>query len=283
MNENSVTYLILAVCLLLIVIIALKEDAKKYISKNASTLYEQNVSMLREFFDLGKRLSNNRQDYFRYIDCLGVDAIYNCSSSVVHNASQNPTKYVIKYSNIEKNQKCLEYADFCCKYISDIERLRPEVEKQYMQLEEQIPSWVRFFSSAEYIVFTICNVDMDLLKLEAPIFEFSYVSPAGQSGRNCCVRMTSKRMNEIVSEISASLTKSGHKRVQRSAMTNDLRDAIKLRDNYTCCICGNSVYNEPNLLLEVDHIIPVSRGGKTEASNLQTLCWRCNRRKSNSM
>ncbi|WP_294755493.1 HNH endonuclease signature motif containing protein, partial [uncultured Ruminococcus sp.] len=36
---------------------------------------------------------------------------------------------------------------------------------------------------------------------------------------------------------------------------------------------------EPNLLLEVDHIIPIAKGGKTEANNLQTLCWRCNREK----
>ncbi|MCM1180947.1 MAG: HNH endonuclease [Clostridium sp.] len=66
-------------------------------------------------------------------------------------------------------------------------------------------------------------------------------------------------------------------------MTNDLREAIKKRDNYTCCLCGNSVYNEPNLLLEVDHIVPISKGGKTEAGNLQTLCWRCNRKKSDNL
>ena len=71
--------------------------------------------------------------------------------------------------------------------------------------------------------------------------------------------------------------KKGHSKKQRAAMTQDLREAIKKRDNYTCCKCGNSVFKEPNLLLEVDHIIPVSKGGLTVESNLQTLCWRCNR------
>ena len=79
------------------------------------------------------------------------------------------------------------------------------------------------------------------------------------------------------------IEKNNYAKKQRSIMTNDLREAIKNRDNYTCCICGNSVLHEPNLLLEVDHIIPVSRGGKTEANNLQTLCWRCNRAKSNKI
>ena len=66
-------------------------------------------------------------------------------------------------------------------------------------------------------------------------------------------------------------------------MTQDLREAIKKRDNYTCCKCGNSVFKEPNLLLEVDHIIPVSKGGLTVESNLLTLCWRCNREKADSI
>ena len=35
--------------------------------------------------------------------------------------------------------------------------------------------------------------------------------------------------------------------------------------------------------VEIDHIIPVSRGGLTTESNLQTLCWRCNRSKGAKM
>jgi 5-methylcytosine-specific restriction endonuclease McrA len=33
--------------------------------------------------------------------------------------------------------------------------------------------------------------------------------------------------------------------------------------------------------LEVDHIKPISKGGKTVLNNLQTLCMDCNRGKSN--
>ena len=40
---------------------------------------------------------------------------------------------------------------------------------------------------------------------------------------------------------------------------------------------------ETNLLLEINHIIPVATGGETVEDNLQTLCWKCNRAKSDKI
>ena len=48
------------------------------------------------------------------------------------------------------------------------------------------------------------------------------------------------------------------------------------RDGGTCQCCGS--YNN----LEYDHIRPYSCGGSSEASNIQLLCLKCNRSKSNS-
>ena len=45
-----------------------------------------------------------------------------------------------------------------------------------------------------------------------------------------------------------------------------------------CQLCGVSAKECP---LDVDHIIPRSRGGKTELANLQALCSKCNRSKRN--
>ena len=45
-----------------------------------------------------------------------------------------------------------------------------------------------------------------------------------------------------------------------------------------CQLCGISAKERP---LDVDHIIPRSRGGKTELTNLQALCSKCNRSKRN--
>lgn len=53
--------------------------------------------------------------------------------------------------------------------------------------------------------------------------------------------------------------------------------AVFRRDDYTCRLCGRR--GGP---LEVDHIVPVARGGENDPDNLQTLCRGCNRRKGAS-
>lgn len=68
---------------------------------------------------------------------------------------------------------------------------------------------------------------------------------------------------------------------QRKLMTKSLRRKIMIRDKYTCQICGK--YMPDEIGLQIDHIIPVSKGGKTVPSNLQVLCSRCNGHKSNNL
>ena len=53
------------------------------------------------------------------------------------------------------------------------------------------------------------------------------------------------------------------------------RNRIYKRDNYQCVYCGS------NKSLTLDHVIPKSRGGKNEWTNLVTSCFKCNLKKSN--
>lgn len=57
------------------------------------------------------------------------------------------------------------------------------------------------------------------------------------------------------------------------------RFKVLMRDNFTCCACGDSPELTSGLKLEVDHIVPWSKGGETVMDNLQTLCMQCNRGK----
>lgn len=68
-----------------------------------------------------------------------------------------------------------------------------------------------------------------------------------------------------------------HSKNQRKLMRPDLRQMIMERDNYTCQCCGK--YMPDGVGLQIDHIKPISAGGKSVPSNLQVLCSKCNGRK----
>lgn len=64
-------------------------------------------------------------------------------------------------------------------------------------------------------------------------------------------------------------------RVERGRVSNKMRFSIYDRDGHRCIKCKRHTND-----LEIDHIIPIAKGGKSEYNNLQTLCKRCNKNKS---
>lgn len=59
----------------------------------------------------------------------------------------------------------------------------------------------------------------------------------------------------------------------RKAKLRLLRPIVFARDNYTCVYCGAK---PDRWLLEMDHVVPRSRGGSDDQSNLVTACQSCN-------
>lgn len=56
------------------------------------------------------------------------------------------------------------------------------------------------------------------------------------------------------------------------------RRSLLARDNHTCQYCGNTDRN-----LTLDHVVPRSRGGRTEWTNIVAACGPCNRKKGNKL
>lgn len=85
-------------------------------------------------------------------------------------------------------------------------------------------------------------------------------------------RKTSDRLRGSVN------TKKSDKRGSEFAT---LKPIVLKRDDYTCCRCHRQ--NHPNrptdLVLTVDHKVPVSSGGKNTLSNLITICSLCHSKK----
>ena len=67
------------------------------------------------------------------------------------------------------------------------------------------------------------------------------------------------------------------KQPERHPLSRSERDAVLRRDHHTCRQCG--ARQEDGVHLEVDHIVPVARGGTNDPYNLQTLCRACNQTK----
>lgn len=72
-----------------------------------------------------------------------------------------------------------------------------------------------------------------------------------------------------------------HSKNQRKLVTSEVRRKIMRRDKYTCQICGKYMPDEVGL--QIDHIIPIAKGGKSVASNLRVLCSKCNGSKSDKI
>ncbi|WP_229731781.1 HNH endonuclease [Chishuiella changwenlii] len=64
---------------------------------------------------------------------------------------------------------------------------------------------------------------------------------------------------------------------KRESISQETQDRVWNRDGGRCVKCGN------NEKLEFDHIIPFSKGGSNTYRNLQLLCEKCNRTKSNKI
>lgn len=67
---------------------------------------------------------------------------------------------------------------------------------------------------------------------------------------------------------------------KRESISKKKRFDIFKRDGFQCQYCGAS---PPEVVLEIDHIQPISKGGSNALDNLLTACFGCNRGKSNGL
>ena len=208
--------------------------------------------------------------------------IIDCSRVVCDNARKQPFKYICKYFNVEPDRKTLEqFEDILNNFLAAeegiilISKKKSEIMKM---ISREIPWVVKKWFAAK-LERELGFKEINLNELYFPTFSFRYVSAGGNASTKCDIVMDINMLERFIEYIASFVKFRETTEGQRRLMTPKLRQYIIERDDYTCQLCGNSTDNEPNLLLEVDHIIPIAKGGKTTESNLQTLCWKCNRHK----
>jgi hypothetical protein len=209
--------------------------------------------------------------------------VHNCSLQVVRNAKADPIKYVMKYFSIKADEPSLAAVE---KMGEDIGRL----EAAIANLAQREASITKSFNPPAFILkhyedefMTHIGVQLSPITVPHPVYLFEYISAGGNSGQRTTIKFDTPTIDALIVTMSDKIRFRNTAAGQRALMTSGLRNLIKKRDNHTCKSCKVSLAAEPHLLLEVDHIIPISKGGMSTEDNLQTLCWWCNRSRSNKL
>lgn len=208
------------------------------------------------------------------------------SATVFASAENNPLEYVVKnfYPNKSAYKEQIQKLYLLIEELETLREAKQIIENykaDYQQYLGDVPDYIMQQDEAGfYERLGFADIDESVLTVE---YKFSYTSNGGMAQRSFTVPMTEETIINLIQILESKLTQKEFVKEQRRLMTKKMRESVKERDHFTCCQCGNSITKEPNLLLEIDHIIPVSKGGYTTEENLQTLCWKCNRSKSNKI
>lgn len=208
------------------------------------------------------------------------------SAAVFGSAENDPIKYVVKYfypnrSQYKKQINRLRVLIEELETLKEAKLILDKYKEEYNQYIQNVPEYVlEADEDGFYSRLGLTVIDEAVLNFE---YRFNYTSNGGLVQRSFPVPMSEENITQLINLLESKLSSEVFAKEQRALMTSKLRSYIKKRDNYTCCDCGNSIYREPNLLLEIDHITPISAGGLTKEDNLQTLCWKCNRKKGSKI
>ncbi len=259
-----------------------RKDFNEYIDEKA-----QSISKL-----FGTRIVRNEtlhEDTYSYIRPYKKSITpftAEVSAAVFSSAENDPINYIVKYFYSDKSQY-KEQIQKLKTLIEELETLQEakviieNYKKDYELYIQNVPSYVlEEDEDGFYSRLGLAVINEAILNVE---YRFTYTSPGGKAKRSFTVPMSEENIIALITALENTLTMKALAKEQRAMMTAKLRLFIKERDHFTCRICGNSTTAEPNLLLEVDHIIPIAKGGPTIEDNLQTLCWKCNRSKGAKM
>ncbi len=158
-------------------------------------------------------------------------------------------------------------------------RYQPQIERAYERTpKEEIPIYhlnTKLWDSLEK---RMCSANILIPALLVNIIIVAeYTSPAGRNSYHKSYKFDRDDLCAMLKHVKELEEFQSSKEYQRKMMSPKLRYDVLKRDGFRCAICGRG--REDGVKLEVDHIIPVSKGGKTKMSNLQTLCMECNRGK----
>ena len=277
LSETDIILIVLAACLVAASVIiticcvfvhknhlkVVKENSEYYAAilklNNAYTFHSDFQRVYRHFETC---VSKRKLEKLSLEDVLlsQIDAHFDFYRSLLLRVEENNLKY---------EQYCKKYDSLCSTMTAEkVKGLKIKL-KPFLKIEKKL-----------------CDKSKLSPSLTTSIYiKASYTSP---KGRNSYYKENTFPYTEMVNAYHKYIRIKNRQqeysyqvKIERAKMSDSLRYNILKRDDFRCQICGATA--QEGAKLHVDHIVPVSRGGKTVASNLRTLCDRCNMGKSNKI
>lgn len=236
------------------------------ISKNYQRLLELNNKY--EFTPLDKnRFVINEREYSlkSYDRARGVDII----SYYIENNEQDLKN---KIEAAIKNRKLYD------RYLNDFSNIDVELDENVIYKELEISK--EKYRKIEKRLLNKVKLDSSVYDIKVVVNVY-YCSSGGRNNYSKSRVYNYFELEEIYNNWLNGKNYEISSKIERSIMNDDIRYNVLKRDNFTCVLCGASA--KDGVKLHVDHIIPVSKGGKTVMNNLRTLCDRCNKGKSDKI
>jgi hypothetical protein len=264
-------------------VVAAYNEISEYVNQiHSNGIFEIGHSETGSHANLAQSVNTSKYGYKRDRNVAEYSSKngHNGSLQIVRNSAADPIKYLIKYFEIEPTEDKLEEIESLGDSISKLENAINNLKIREESITSSInpPKFILKHYLDEFN--QAIGISVPQISVPYPKYKFQYVSAGGNSSQETSIELNTPTLDSLIETLSEKIKFKKSAAGQRSLMTASFREFIKKRDQYTCQFCSVSTKDEEHLLLEVDHIKPVSKGGLSTEENLQTLCWKCNRTKS---
>lgn len=212
------------------------------------------------------------QTYTRhfYVNSKQAFDNFNFEKHILEDIEENYDEYKWLHDKLDNNYGY--WLDFLDKFeTTEHQPVDPQLlkslrikEDKYIEIESELVEKMKKHEPPDH-----CDID----------YEVTYQTPKGSRTYTDTYGIVSESLTSYLAKIDELNQFKESAQYQRRLITPKKRAEIIAKDHGRCCLCGRSV--KDGAQLEVDHFIPVSKGGKSTDDNLWTLCRDCNRGKSN--
>lgn len=249
-------------------------DRKRYtffISKNSVSLHAlEKINSAYTFFPSVNYNQSHTYDNKNFYDTIS------CKDFLIYQLQDKADKIGDQIKKTDRNKE--EYQ----KYLDQVKGLQLGEfsapigklnQKRLLEIEEKLIHRAKFSAPSTNFLIT---VTLYCSKINGDVYDRKRETFSAETILSLIKRLRNKagtfyRDREIWEAIC---------RVERGKVSDKMRFSIYARDGYRCRNCGVS---ERYAKLEIDHIIPIAKGGKSTYDNLQTLCHKCNVEKGNKV